>query len=209
MTGLLLFKFLLTYQNPLKVGPGFVLRGPLENATNDAVMRTVIVPLMGTVSTSRMGRTGGVRRGHLLSNKIGSGGSYGGTAGYSCYNDTLNLPYDDAELPCQLGSGGGNDSTAAGGVLAIGSLEHPISNLSVDGSITANRGSSREGTSLVLKALWDIFEADEIYKICSVIGSPTEFTRCEGLKCGSKIRYQFPEKMTVVRSSRMKLDPQE
>ncbi|GJR01756.1 cyclin-dependent kinase F-4-like protein isoform X1 [Tanacetum coccineum] len=36
-------------------------------------------------------------------------------------------------------------------------------------------------------------EADEIYKICSVIGSPMEFTRREGLERGSKIRYQFPE----------------
>ncbi|PWA95061.1 Protein kinase, ATP binding site-containing protein [Artemisia annua] len=36
-------------------------------------------------------------------------------------------------------------------------------------------------------------EADEIYKICSVIGSPTEFTWREGLERASKIRYQFPE----------------
>ncbi|GKD37810.1 hypothetical protein Tco_1258017 [Tanacetum coccineum] len=140
------------------VGPGFVLRGPLENPTNDAVtsrlkgghfhvlcqicrvedilvegliqgsvvhfhrMRTVTVPLTGTISTSRMGRTGGVGKGHLLSNGIGSGGGYGGTAGHGCYNDTCiegDLPYGDAELPCQLGSGGGNDSTAGGGVLGV------------------------------------------------------------------------------------------
>nr|GEV80854.1 cyclin-dependent kinase F-4-like isoform X1 [Tanacetum cinerariifolium] len=36
-------------------------------------------------------------------------------------------------------------------------------------------------------------EADEIYKICSVIGSPTEFTWREGVERASKIRYQFPE----------------
>nr|GEU82738.1 glycine-rich protein [Tanacetum cinerariifolium]GEX12413.1 glycine-rich protein [Tanacetum cinerariifolium] len=69
----------------------------------------------------------------------------------------LNLLYCDAELPCQLGSGGRNDSTAGGGVLAIGSLEHPISSLSVDGSLTANGGSSREGTSLVLKGFMGHF----------------------------------------------------
>lgn len=36
-------------------------------------------------------------------------------------------------------------------------------------------------------------ETDEIYKICSVIGSPTEFTWREGLERASKFRYQFPE----------------
>lgn len=36
-------------------------------------------------------------------------------------------------------------------------------------------------------------EADEIYKICSVIGSPTERTWHEGLELASKFNYQFPE----------------
>ncbi|XP_071705457.1 cyclin-dependent kinase F-4-like [Rutidosis leptorrhynchoides] len=36
-------------------------------------------------------------------------------------------------------------------------------------------------------------EADEIYKICSVIGSPTESTWQEGLGLASKINYQFPK----------------
>ncbi|CAN7091492.1 cyclin-dependent kinase F-4 isoform X1 [Brassica rapa] len=35
-------------------------------------------------------------------------------------------------------------------------------------------------------------EADEIYKICSVIGSPTEETWLEGLNLASVINYQFP-----------------
>nr|XP_043627867.1 cyclin-dependent kinase F-4-like isoform X2 [Erigeron canadensis] len=35
-------------------------------------------------------------------------------------------------------------------------------------------------------------EADEIYKICSVIGSPTESTWHEGLALASTINYQFP-----------------
>ncbi|GJR01755.1 hypothetical protein Tco_0524739 [Tanacetum coccineum] len=136
------------------VGPGFVLRGPLENPTNDAVTLrlncnsrvcpeellrppddcNVNASLSFTLQICRvedilvegliqgMGRTGGVSKGHLLSNGIGSGGGYGGTAGHGCYNDTCiegDLPYGDAELPCQLGSGGGNDSTAGGGVLGV------------------------------------------------------------------------------------------
>ncbi|KAG2301793.1 hypothetical protein Bca4012_060143 [Brassica carinata] len=36
-------------------------------------------------------------------------------------------------------------------------------------------------------------EADEIYKICSVIGSPTEETWWEGLNLASVINYQFPQ----------------
>ncbi|KAK1417918.1 hypothetical protein QVD17_27054 [Tagetes erecta] len=187
----------------VNIGPGSILRGPLENATTDAVTpilscespqcpeellrppddcnvnaslsftlqicrvedilieglikgsvvhfhraRTVTVPSTGTVSTAEMGCTGGIGKGQLLSNGIGSGGGYGGTGGYGCYNGTCidgGLPYGDADLPCQLGSGGGNDSiahsTAGGGVLVIGSLEHPISNVNVDGSLTADGGS--------------------------------------------------------------------
>ncbi|KAK9065546.1 hypothetical protein SSX86_014947 [Deinandra increscens subsp. villosa] len=192
----------------VNIGPGSVLRGPLENATTDAVTpklncesplcpeellrppddcnmnaslsftlqicrvedilieglikgsvvhfhraRTVTVPSTGIVSTSEMGCTGGVGRGQLLSNGIGSGGGYGGTGGYGCYDGNCikgGLPYGDADLPCQLGSGGGNDSTAdstaGGGILVIGSLEHPISSVSVDGSLTADGGSYGDKT---------------------------------------------------------------
>lgn len=70
------------------------------------------------------GCTGGIGRGQLLSNGISSGGGYGGTGGHGCYNGTCiegGHPYGDADFPCQLGSGGGNDgittSTAGGGVL--------------------------------------------------------------------------------------------
>ncbi|KAM0070543.1 hypothetical protein Hdeb2414_s0001g00014361 [Helianthus debilis subsp. tardiflorus] len=193
----------------VNIGPGSVLRGPLENATADAWTpklncespqcpeellrppddcnvnaslsftlqicrvedilieglikgsvvhfhraRTVTVPSTGTVSTSEMGCTGGVGRGQLLSNGIGSGGGYGGMGGHGCYNGTCidgGFPYGDADLPCQLGSGGGNDSiadsTAGGGVLVIGSLEHPISSVSVDGSLIADGGSYGDKTA--------------------------------------------------------------
>ncbi|XP_071730495.1 cyclin-dependent kinase F-4-like isoform X2 [Rutidosis leptorrhynchoides] len=36
-------------------------------------------------------------------------------------------------------------------------------------------------------------EADEIYKICSVIGSPTKDSWAEGLELASNINYQFPK----------------
>ncbi|VVB12472.1 unnamed protein product [Arabis nemorensis] len=46
-------------------------------------------------------------------------------------------------------------------------------------------------------------EADEIYKICSVIGSPTEETWLEGLNLANTINYQFPELPGVPLSSLM------
>ncbi|CAH2046312.1 unnamed protein product, partial [Thlaspi arvense] len=46
-------------------------------------------------------------------------------------------------------------------------------------------------------------EADEIYKICSVIGSPTEETWLEGLNLASVINYQFPQLPGVHLSSLM------
>ncbi|XP_058188999.1 cyclin-dependent kinase F-4-like isoform X1 [Rhododendron vialii] len=36
-------------------------------------------------------------------------------------------------------------------------------------------------------------EADEIYKICSIIGTPTETEWAEGIKLASAINYQFPQ----------------
>ncbi|KAJ0262726.1 Protein kinase superfamily protein [Hirschfeldia incana] len=46
-------------------------------------------------------------------------------------------------------------------------------------------------------------EADEIYKICSVIGSPTEHSWLEGLNLASVINYQFPQLPGVPLSSLM------
>lgn len=36
-------------------------------------------------------------------------------------------------------------------------------------------------------------EADEIYKICSVIGSPAELEWAEGIELANTINYQFPQ----------------
>ncbi|XP_052209516.1 cyclin-dependent kinase F-4-like isoform X2 [Diospyros lotus] len=40
-------------------------------------------------------------------------------------------------------------------------------------------------------------EADEIYKICSVIGTPTESDWADGLKLASAIKYEFPQMNSV------------
>jgi hypothetical protein len=36
-------------------------------------------------------------------------------------------------------------------------------------------------------------EADEIYKICSVLGTPTKDSWTDGLRLAMDINYQFPE----------------
>ncbi|KAG8657275.1 hypothetical protein MANES_03G057400v8 [Manihot esculenta] len=190
----------------IHVGPGSVLRGPLKNATSDAVTprlhceledcpiellhppedcnvnsslsftlqicrveditveglikgsvvhfhrtRTVSVLSHGTISASGMGCTGGVGRGQVLENGIGSGGGHGGKGGLGCYNGSCvegGISYGNAEFPCELGSGSGDDNssskTAGGGIIVMGSLEHPLSSLSVEGSVGADGESFEE-----------------------------------------------------------------
>ncbi|KAG8635925.1 uncharacterized protein LOC110603588 isoform X2 [Manihot esculenta] len=189
----------------IHVGPGSVLRGPLKNASSDAVTprlyceredcpielihppedcnvnsslsftlqicrveditveglikgavvhfhraRTVSVPSSGTISASGMGCTGGVGRGQVLENGVGSGGGHGGKGGLGCYNGSCvegGISYGNAELPCELGSGSGGEnpssSTAGGGVIVMGSLEHPLSSLTVEGSVRSDGESSK------------------------------------------------------------------
>uniref|UniRef100_A0A6N2L0R8 DUF8003 domain-containing protein n=4 Tax=Salix TaxID=40685 RepID=A0A6N2L0R8_SALVM len=190
----------------IHVAPGSMLRGPVENATSDAITprlhcqleecpaelfhppedcnvnsslsftlqicrveditveghiegsvvhfnqaRTISVPSSGTISASGMGCTGGVGRGNVLSNGTGSGGGHGGKGGSACYKGSCvdgGVSYGDAELPCELGSGSGEEnssgSTAGGGIIVMGSLEHPLSSLSVEGSVRAD-GESFKG----------------------------------------------------------------
>ncbi|XP_021690687.2 uncharacterized protein LOC110672263 isoform X2 [Hevea brasiliensis] len=107
--------------------------------------RTVSVLSGGTISVSGTGCTGGLGRGHFLENGIGSGGGHGGKGGLGCYNGSCvpgGISYGNAELPCELGSGSGDEnsssSTAGGGIIVMGSLEHPLSSLSVQGSVRAD-----------------------------------------------------------------------
>ncbi|KAL8171635.1 hypothetical protein V2J09_023439 [Rumex salicifolius] len=187
----------------IHVGPGSVLRGPLENASKDDMTprlycdrqdcpaellhppedcnvnstlaftlqicrvedvliegliqgsivhlhraRTVLVQRSGIISSSKMGCTGGVGRGDVLSSGLGGGGGHGGQGGIGCSNGICangGITYGRAELPCELGSGSGNDSfdgsTTGGGIIVMGSMEHPLSSLSIEGSVRADGGS--------------------------------------------------------------------
>ncbi|KAG6391223.1 hypothetical protein SASPL_148976 [Salvia splendens] len=110
--------------------------------------RTINVQPSGVISTSGMGCHGGLGQGDVLSNGLGSGGGHGGRGGMGCYDDICvdgGISYGYANLPCELGSGSGSDSleisTAGGGTLVMGSLEHPLINLYVEGSVRADGDS--------------------------------------------------------------------
>ncbi|CAN6974319.1 unnamed protein product [Brassica oleracea var. botrytis] len=198
------------------VGPGSILRGPLQNASRDAVTpklycdrqdcpyellhppedcnvnsslsftlqicrvediivegfikgsvvhfhraKTVTLEPSGEISASGMGCRGGVGEGKLLGNGFGSGGGHGGKGGRVCYNNSCvegGITYGNAELPCELGSGSGDYSpdysSSGGGIVVIGSMEQPLSGLSLEGSIRADgesvkRSSRDENGSVV------------------------------------------------------------
>lgn len=66
----------------------------------------------------------GIGRGRLLSSGLSGGGGHGGKGGNSVVNGSRaegGPTYGNADLPCELGSGSGNDSTglstAGGGII--------------------------------------------------------------------------------------------
>ncbi|XP_071713912.1 uncharacterized protein [Rutidosis leptorrhynchoides] len=182
----------------INVEPGSVLRGPLENTTNNHLsncehevcpmelihppedcnvnstlsftlqicrveeifiegsiegsvvhfqwVRTVVIQPSGTVTASGLGCVGGMGKGKSLSAGPSGGGGHGGRGGNGYYNDSMivegGVVYGDADFPCELGSGSGNDSlggaTAGGGIIVMGSLEHSLSSLYVYGLLTAD-----------------------------------------------------------------------
>ncbi|KAL6555040.1 hypothetical protein OROGR_006298 [Orobanche gracilis] len=183
----------------ISVGPGSILRGPLENASDSNiaprlycqqncpvellhplencnvnaslsftlqicrvediniegfiegsvihfhVVSAVVVKSSGAISASGLGCTGGLGRGELLPNGLSSGAGHGGRGGKAYYVGTYvrgGIAYGDSELPCELGSGSGNESlhgaTTGGGVIVMGSLDHSLSKLVVHGEIKAD-----------------------------------------------------------------------
>ncbi|KAK4786549.1 hypothetical protein SAY86_010382 [Trapa natans] len=106
--------------------------------------RTVAVHSSGIISSSGLGCSGGLGRGTVI-NGIGSGGGHGGRGGSGCYGNTCiqgGISYGNQEMPCELGSGSGNHSssgaTAGGGVIVMGSVDHPLSRLFIEGSVRSD-----------------------------------------------------------------------
>ncbi|KAH9762728.1 Ephrin type-B receptor [Citrus sinensis] len=115
------------------------------------LVRTVVVQASGAISASGLGCTHGVGRGKVFDNGLGGGGGHGGKGGQGYFNGSFidgGATYGDANLPCELGSGSGNDNLAGaiagGGIVVMGSLEHSLTSLSVYGSIRADGESFEE-----------------------------------------------------------------
>ncbi|KAK7319925.1 hypothetical protein RJT34_04654 [Clitoria ternatea] len=111
-------------------------------------IRDVDVSYSGLISVSGLGCTGGLGKGRYFENGIGGGGGHGGNGGDGYYNGNYiegGTAYGDVHLPCELGSGSGNKSlagaTAGGGIIVMGSLEHSLSSLTLNGSLRADGGS--------------------------------------------------------------------
>jgi hypothetical protein len=73
---------------------------------------------------SNLGCRTGVGQGKMLSSGVCGGGGHGGKGGNGSYNGSLaegGAIYGNADLPCELGCGSGNDSTelstAGGGII--------------------------------------------------------------------------------------------
>lgn len=117
--------------------------------------RTVVVNPTGSITASELGCKGGVGEGQVLSSGAGGGGGHGGKGGAGYFNNNLSKggkEYGNVYLPCELGSGsgGGNSSsegkTAGGGIIVMGSKEHPLWKLAVFGSVRADGESLEEVT---------------------------------------------------------------
>ncbi|KNA19661.1 hypothetical protein SOVF_059480 [Spinacia oleracea] len=125
--------------------------------------RTINVRPFGTITASGLGCSGGIGRGKVLSGGLSGGGGHGGNGGAGCHGGTCvegGVSYGSKYLPCELGSGSGNDSlagtTAGGGIVVMGSMEHPLSSLSVEGSLRADGGSYQDSSSKAY-AVFDSF----------------------------------------------------
>ncbi|WJX29677.1 hypothetical protein P8452_18292 [Trifolium repens] len=88
-------------------------------------VRSVEVESSGVISASGLGCTGGLGKGRYFENGIGGGGGHGGYV--ETGNDTV------------------AGATAGGGIIVMGSLEHSLSSLTVNGSLRSDGESSGEG----------------------------------------------------------------
>ncbi|GJN32184.1 hypothetical protein PR202_gb20668 [Eleusine coracana subsp. coracana] len=116
--------------------------------------RSVIVHTSGIISASGLGCRTGVGQGKILSSGVSGGGGHGGKGGDGVLNGSLaegGPTYGDADLPCELGSGSGNDttglSTAGGGIIVMGSWEYSLPSLALYGSVESNGGSYADMTT--------------------------------------------------------------
>ncbi|KAK9094924.1 hypothetical protein Scep_026393 [Stephania cephalantha] len=114
--------------------------------------RTVTVLFGGIISASELGCEKGVGKGNY-SNGAGGGAGHGGRGGSGFSNGWLSeggQEYGNADLPCELGSGSegpvGSHGNAGGGMIVMGSIQWPLANLDIYGSLRADGQTSSRTT---------------------------------------------------------------
>ncbi|XP_024388875.1 uncharacterized protein [Physcomitrium patens] len=112
------------------------------------VQRVKTISIRGLFSSSSLGCEGGLGRGMIGSAGAAGGGGHGGRGGkgyYKGHSADGGAIYGNHKLPCEFGSGSGNasfgDSTTGGGIIVMGSSEHPISKIEIFGALSADGGS--------------------------------------------------------------------
>ncbi|GLJ46536.1 hypothetical protein SUGI_0980760 [Cryptomeria japonica] len=115
--------------------------------------RTVTVNSGGLITASGLGCRGGMGKGKVLFDGAGGGGGHGGKGGDGYFNGNISKggeEYGDAYMPCELGSGSGNSTsegtTAGGGIIVMGSMEHSLSSLEIFGSVRVDGESNQPVT---------------------------------------------------------------
>uniref|UniRef100_A0A7I4AXX0 DUF8003 domain-containing protein n=1 Tax=Physcomitrium patens TaxID=3218 RepID=A0A7I4AXX0_PHYPA len=111
--------------------------------------RNIAVNREGVLTASGLGCVEGLGVGNVRQGGAGGGGGHGSNGGSGVLDGMKSeggASYGNKEMPCELGSGGGNpgagSSTAGGGLIVVGSMEHPVSMLDVCGVVAADGESS-------------------------------------------------------------------
>ncbi|KAL3690273.1 hypothetical protein R1sor_016582 [Riccia sorocarpa] len=107
-------------------------------------IRTISISSGGLLTASGWGCKGGLGKGEASSLAAGGGG-HGGKGGRGYFNGSWaqgGPEYGEKSMPCELGSGSGNLSnglvTSGGGIIVLGSLDHPLASLDISGALSAD-----------------------------------------------------------------------
>ncbi|OAE22834.1 hypothetical protein AXG93_496s1300 [Marchantia polymorpha subsp. ruderalis] len=111
--------------------------------------RTISINPDGLLTASGWGCKGGLGKGEMSETLAAGGGGHGGKGGRGYFNGSVaegGIEYGDQSMPCELGSGSGNSSvglvTSGGGIIVLGSLDHPLASLDIAGALTVDGESS-------------------------------------------------------------------
>ncbi|KAG0606930.1 hypothetical protein M758_9G180200 [Ceratodon purpureus] len=107
------------------------------------VQRVKTISIRGILSASSLGCERGLGKGGFEGGGAGHGGK-GGDGRYKGSDAKGGPTYGSSKLPCEFGSGSGSgnathgDYTAGGGIIVMGSTEHPITKVEIFGVLSAD-----------------------------------------------------------------------